>query len=157
MPDAAPYDDPILYLMLRKDMNSLNHAGKMVAQGAHAANHAADQLNRAVFGPINRAAFMAWEKSTDQAFGTTIVLGSVFSEPLRIQDIHDAVAAARQLGYAGDVITDPTYPLFDGGVTHLFPCETAGWIFGSKAGLGSVLKYLTLHTADPTSRSSRST
>jgi hypothetical protein len=152
MPDIAAYDDPILYIMIRKDMNSLNHAGKMVAQGAHAANHAADQLNRAKFGSENRTAFMAWEKSTDQAFGTTIVLGLVFDEPLTMQAIEDTVRIAVNIGYAGGIIHDPTYPLHDGGVVHAFPCNTAGWIFGSKADLAPVLKYLKLHPADPTAR-----
>lgn len=147
MPDIAPYADPFLYLMIRKDMNSLNHAGKMVAQGAHAANHAADQLNRGKFGPENRTAFMAWEKSTDQAFGTTIVLGSYDGEPLTIGVIRNLVTNAIKLGYAGGIITDPTYPLFDGGVTHLFTCDTAGWIFGSKSGLEISMSRLSLHPA----------
>jgi hypothetical protein len=139
------YEDGILYIMIRKDMDSLNHAGKMVAQGAHAANHAADMLNSAKFGAENRTAWMAWEKSTDQGFGTTIVLGKVFATPLTIQTINDLVATAIALGYAGGVVHDPTYPLQDGSTLHLLPVDTCGWIFGSKAGLAPALKYLNLH------------
>lgn len=142
---SESYTDGILYILLRKDMNSLNHAGKMVAQGCHAANHAGDQLAQAKFGAGNRAAWMMWEKCTSQAFGTTIVLGSVFDTPLRIDTIRQVVAGAVQMGYAGAVITDPTYPLLDGKVTHAFPCETCGFIFGSKAGLEPLLRYYKLH------------
>lgn len=152
--DVITYNDPLLYIMIRKDMNSLNHAGKMVAQGAHAANHAADQLNRGKFGVANRQAFMTWEKSTDQAFGATIVLGLCFDDPMTIEAIRDTVQAALRMGYAGGVIHDPSYPLFDGGVTHLLPIDTGGWIFGSKLGLSPVLKYLKLHPADASGRPS---
>ena len=142
------YEDGMLYIMIRKDMDSLNHAGKMVAQGAHAANNAADMLNMNKFGPDNRVAWMAWEKSTEQGFGSTIVLGKTFTDPLTIQDIRDTVQAAISLGYAGAIVHDPTYPLQDGLTLHLIPVDTCGWIFGSKAGLACVLKYMKLHPAD---------
>lgn len=142
------YEDGILYILPRKDMNSLNHAGKMVAQGCHAANHAADQVGQAKFGAGNRTAWMTWEKSTPQAFGTTITLGAVFDTPLAIDTIRQVVGAAVQMGYAGAVISDPTYPLLDGRVTHLFPCETVGWIFGSKTGLEALLRLYKLHGED---------
>jgi Peptidyl-tRNA hydrolase PTH2 len=142
------YEDGMLYILIRKDMNSLNHAGKMVAQGAHAANHAADMLNNAKFGVDNRTAWMTWEKSTEQAFGSTIVLGKIFNDPLTIQDIQDTVQVAIRLGYAGAIVHDPTYPLQDGQTLHSLPIDTCGWIFGSKADLAPVLKYLKLHPED---------
>lgn len=141
-------DDTMLYILPRKDMDSLNHAGKMAAQVAHAANHAADQIQQAKFGPANRTAWMAWEKSTEQGFGTTIVFGSILNTPLTIDSIRAIVQAAIAMGYAGGIVHDPTYPLQDGKVVHLIPIDTCGWVFGSKTGLEPVLKYLNLHGED---------
>ncbi len=154
------FDDGVLYILLRKDMDSLNHAGKMVAQGAHAANHAPAAIGSLAFGTALRTAWMAWEKSTPQGFGTTIVLGGIADvwdqfqrKPVRgltIADIRVTVEAAVKVGYAGAIVNDPTYPLQDGKTLHGFPCDTCGWIFGSKAGLQHVLRDLVLHsvTAD---------
>lgn len=150
------YEDGVFYVLPRKDMDSLNHAGKMAAQVAHAAHHAADQIQQAAFGPENRTAWMNWEKSTEQGFGTTIVLGSLRADlgpvPLTMDRICGVVAGAKLMGYAAGIVHDPSYPLQDGQVTHLIPIDTCGWMFGSKLGLEPILRYLGLHgeSAKPT-------
>lgn len=138
-------DDFILYLFLRKDMDSLNHAGKMIAQGAHAANHAATAIAAGQFGAKVMQQFSQWEKQTSQGFGTTIVFGRVFDRPLTIQDIRLLVEEATRFGFAAGVTHDPTYPLLDGKTLHTFPCDTCGWIFGSKAELAFLLQKFDLH------------
>lgn len=149
-------NDYILYVLIRKDMHSLNHAGKMGAQIAHAANFAAFSIGNADYGSSNRNGWLAWEKSTQQGFGTTIVLGGinlVSSDKLTrgglsIDQIREIVERVCSLGFAAGIVNDPTYPLLDGKTMHGFPCDTCAFIFGSKTGLEPHLKSLILHPAD---------
>lgn len=127
----------------------------MISQAAHAAHHATESIGSLTFGAEMRTAWMAWEKSTSQGFGTTIVYGGIKSwctsgydkilRGLTIDDIRVVVAAAIKLGYAAGIVTDPTYPLQDGKTLHTFPVETVGWCFASKVGLQHTLKDLVLH------------
>jgi hypothetical protein len=147
----------VLYILMRKDMLSLNHAGKMVAQGAHAANHCASMISSSKFGPEIMAQFHAWENSTQQGFGTTIVLGTIsdrapsgkqlLSRPLKISDIQSIIETALVGGFAAGITHDPSYPLQDGATMHQFPCDTCGWIFGTKKDLAGLLKSIDLHGA----------
>jgi len=128
--------DFALFLLMRKDMDSLRHTGKLIAQGAHAANHAASEIGRNKFGPTAMARFGTWEKSTEQGFGTTLVFGGIIDEGyergLRIEDIRTIVECVKTAGHPAGIVIDPSYPLHDGDVIHGFPCETTGWLFGSK-------------------------
>lgn len=106
--------DPVLYILMRTDMDSMN-PGKGMAQAAHAANqfaHFASGLG-----------FDAW---VDQGgtFGTTIVL-AVASE----RDLKKRVKAATDHGFEAGIVHDSTYPVRDGDVTHLIPVDTCGWVF----------------------------
>jgi hypothetical protein len=153
--------DHYLYVLIRKDMTSLNHAGKMGAQIAHAANFAAYSIGNNDYGSSNRNAWLQWEKSTPQGFGTTIVLGGTITlhrgkairDGLTIDQIRDLTIRLRALGFATGIVNDPTYPMLDGKVMHGFPCDTCAFIFGSKAALEPHLKLLILHpeSADPVS------
>ncbi len=115
-------NDATLYILVRGDMDSMN-AGKGMAQAAHAANlFAADVVN---WGNVRtREAFGAWENQTEQRFGTTIVL--VVSGEDQLTYVTDA---ARGMGFPSGVVTDPTYPVRDGAVTHLLPVVTCGFVF----------------------------
>jgi hypothetical protein len=142
-------NDFVLYILMRKDMDSLNHMGKAIAQGAHAANHAAALIGSGAFGPRAMTDFRVWEKETAQGFGTVIVLGGVYDHQvgvgIRLSDIKAVVEMAAAVGIAAGVTHDPSYPLQDGNVVHAFPCDTCGWLFGSKTQLAPLLKDFILH------------
>ena len=115
-------DDATLYILMRSDMDSMN-AGKGMAQAAHAANHfAADVEHWSVSD--NREGYLAWCNQTFQNFGTTIVL--IVSGEDQLRYVTDA---AREMGFPTGVVTDPTYPVRDGAVTHLLPVATCGYVF----------------------------
>ena len=110
--------EPTLYILMRSDMLSLN-PGKAMAQAAHAANQFAS-----VARTIKEDGFQDWENQTDAAFGTTIVLDAGGEE-----ELFTAVEAAQDAGYLADIVLDPTYPVRDGGVTHVLPVVTCGYAF----------------------------
>ena len=150
----AASDDLTLYILMRKDMESLDHTGKLIAQGAHAANHAAESISRNEFGPEVMMQFGLWQKQTPQGFGTTVVLGGCLQRSVRsagvlegitIGDINQIVGHCRSIGIAAAIITDPSYPLLDGKTLHAFPCDTCAWVFGSKQSLEPVLWQFRLH------------
>lgn len=143
-------NDFVLYILMRKDMESLDHAGKLIAQGAHAANMAAELIGRNTFSPTIMAQFAEWQKQTPSGFGTTIVFGGKGFDsayPLKIDDIKTVTEFVGKAGFASGIVTDPGYPLRDGKTMHSFPCETCGWIFGSKQALTPYLDHLRLHQA----------
>jgi hypothetical protein len=144
-------DDFVLYILVRKDMESFNHCGKIAPQCAHAANHAAESIGHNEFGPTVMAEFSQWQKQTRQGFGTTIVLAGRFGDDkgFTIKDIRKLVDAALKMECAAAIITDPEYPLQDGKTSHKFPCETVGWIFASKQAIGNLLWIYDLHPATP--------
>ncbi len=146
--------DFALFILMRKDMDSLNHAGKMVAQGAHAANHAASEIGKGAFGTTAMMNFSLWEKSTPQGFGTTLVFSGIVDNRkglrgLSIYDITHIVDSARAFGIAAGLTHDPSYPLHDGGTVHGFPCDTCGWMFGSRDRLWPLSSNLSLQPAAP--------
>lgn len=144
-------DDLVLYILMRKDMASLNHTGKAIAQAAHAANHAAESIAQNEFGTSVMAQFARWQKQSNQGFGTTLVMGGYHSryggdKPATIYDIRKTVERSRTIGFAAAVVTDPSYPLQDGATMHNFPCETCGWVFGAKEALSVVMFPFLLHS-----------
>lgn len=117
--------EPVLYILVRTDMASMNdYAGKVAAQSCHAANMLSKHFyitndNKELF-----ELFQEWE--ADRGFGTTIVLdGGSEEEIRRIVEIHDS---GRLHAYSG-LVVDPTYPIVDGNVTHLLSITTCGFIF----------------------------
>jgi hypothetical protein len=124
---------------MRTDITSMN-PGKAIAQGSHAANVAAKQLEKKY-----PDAYKAWAGEYD--FGTTIVLdgGSMSSIETTIDEIQ-TYAYTGHKNFVADVIEDPTYPLRDGNVTHLFPLNTCAYEMcerGSK--IANCLSIYSLH------------
>lgn len=83
---------PVLYLIMRNDLPSLN-PGKLAAQAAHCANACV-----AVARKKQPALLRQWERESRQAFGTTIVLG----------------AGRRIIEAMPNRVWDDTYPCGDG-------------------------------------------
>lgn len=140
--DLVNPPEPYLYILMRSDLDSLN-PGKMVAQGAHAANQfafemqkLADVMNEREHNSLERRnirLFNQWETSTPQGFGVTICL-DVTGVQLPL-----VVAAAKAMNMPAGVTHDPSYPLRDGAVTHLLPLDTCGYVFGEKDNLRILL------------------
>ena len=63
---------PVLYILMRTDMDSMN-PGKAMAQASHASN--AFVSNAEPGYNIDEELFNAWQGSTTQGFGTVLVLG----------------------------------------------------------------------------------
>lgn len=116
--------EPALYILMRTDMASMN-PGKAMAQAAHAANAFIRDVGTADRYDDNIVyAASAWEDSTEQWFGTTLVLAAPNEKAL-----FDAVAAAQAEGLPAETVLDPTYPIRDGEVTHLLPVITCAYVF----------------------------
>jgi peptidyl-tRNA hydrolase len=123
---------PILYILMRNDLDSLN-SGKAMAQASHASNtfvqHFHAYMQRQQTAPESaqtqkiRTAFYEWENSTTQGFGTVLVLEA------GIKVIEQVVAAFKTAEYLAGVVHDPTYPLLDGKVVHYIPLDTCAYVF----------------------------
>ena len=122
---------PILYILMRTDLDSMN-PGKGMAQAAHAANRFI-----ANYGSLEKV--KKWSEETGQGFGTTIVL-AVEDEAM----LNRYVDWADTEGYPSGIIHDPSYPIRDGKVTHTLPLDTCGFIFLNE-GPAEILKNLSLH------------
>ena len=114
-------DYPILYILMRSDMDSLN-PGKGMAQAAHAAN---------MFGQIKNGPFKTGKHPSkdieewfgNRGFGTTIVLDC--GDELALKNIINCAS----ISYKAGIVMDETYPIRDGKVTHLLPVNTCGYVF----------------------------
>lgn len=162
---------PVLYLLPRTDMESMN-PGKAMAHTAHAANAFVHKMQeRIATGELGtdrvlRMLFETWQASTPQGFGTTIVLRATHSQSLK------AVGACWPDSWSGidaGWCTDPTYPYIlsaeaaalvpdsvdtlprvpqaDGTVLMFRREKTCAWVFGDKneARLRLLLDNLQLH------------
>lgn len=111
--------NPVLYIFMRSDLDSLN-PGKGMAQACHAANMAQElaQLGSSEM----KALWKLW--CADRMFGTTIVLDA----PL--WKINFIKMLKPQKGFISGVVTDPTYPIRDGEQTHLVVLDTCAFVFG---------------------------
>lgn len=129
---------PYLYILARTDLDSMN-PGKMAAQVAHAANDFIFQLQKKVqtidsaSASLWKARYDAWRYDDVNAkmltFGTTIVMNGIDGDT-----IHDIVYRINDSGgdHLAGTITDPTYPIRDGKITHYLPLLTTGWVFCKK-------------------------
>ena len=63
---------PVLYILMRTDMDSMN-PGKAMAQASHASNTFVHSVEPGY--NVDEALFDAWQKETQQGFGTVLVLG----------------------------------------------------------------------------------
>lgn len=128
----VPIGNPVLYILMRNDMDSLN-PGKMVAQGAHAANQFSAWMDENVVAPAHPdgplwSLYNAW-LDQGKGFGTTICLG------VDGNTLPRAVEFLVRAGFPAGVTHDPSYPLMDGKTLHLLPLNTCGWVFGDKDAL----------------------
>ena len=132
---------PVLYILMRTDLDSMN-PGKAMAQASHAGStfvHNAEPGYN-----VDEELFNAWQKETQQGFGTVLVLGVT-----EVQ-MRTAIAVAESFGvdkFPCEIIHDPTYPLQDGDTTHFIPVDTCGYIFGDKENitLQAILQNFELH------------
>lgn len=122
----------ILFILMRTDLNSLN-PGKMAAQASHASNAFVNHFQTMMreeapnqasdkTAALNKA-FYEWENSTDQGFGTVLVLGGKWESQIK--------PALNELAgkYICGPVFDPTYPLVDGEVVHYIPLHTCAYVF----------------------------
>ena len=122
---------PILYILMRNDMDSMN-AGKAMAQASHASNAFVHQIIMNGEDAMNKCnkhwiLFEEWKGETEQGYGTVIVL-SVCGHRM-----YEAVYQAERVqNVVSGVVHDPTYPIKDGEVCHHIPLDTCGYIFGDK-------------------------
>lgn len=142
---------PVLYILMRSDMDSLN-PGKAMAQAAHAASlfahdmetiinydkdynveenvtRSTDILNirKNVYTKYIIDLYAEWLANTG-TFGTKIVLDCA-SE----WDLLSTCKAFDESEFAlTNVVKDPTYPVKDGDVTHLIDISTCGYVFLDK-------------------------
>jgi Peptidyl-tRNA hydrolase PTH2 len=153
--------EPILYILLRNDLDSMTNGRKM-AQVSHAATNANRVLrgNTSFHNEEPEKLYIEWSKGTANGFGTTIVVGSesyfgnlefvTKTIPLTIGRIHQLVDDANMWegghNTIGRVITDPTYSILDGTYTHSVPVETAGWLFGRRQHLEKWTSILVLQS-----------
>lgn len=133
---------PVLYILMRNDLASMN-PGKAMAQASHASNAFVHRYRSHSSGGPTAKAFDLWENSTDQGFGTVLVLQG------EMQDIAISVASLKARGFFADVILDPTYPILDGKIVHHVSINTCGYAFiedeEQRKRAGSLLDRFNLH------------
>lgn len=130
----------VLYCLMRSDMASLN-AGKAIAQGMHAQSHAHKSIFEDLkYGEYWKSVYDKWRKTTQQGFGTVLVLDVGGLDQLRWY-----VGMAQKMNYPAEVTHDDSYPILDGSFVHHLPQDTCGWILGNKKGLSAILATLSLY------------
>ena len=122
---------PVLYILMRTDLDSMN-PGKAMAQASHASNQFVATLPKDAHDIYNE-----WLQCN--GFGTVLVLGVT-----EVQ-MRTSVAVANALDLVSDVVHDPTYPLRDGDSTHLIPLDTCAFVFGNKEDCTPVVGNFELH------------
>lgn len=99
-------NNPYLYILVRKDLDSLN-PGKAVAHGAHAASQfvykTMCQISTGTLDTDHDIMFDKWVKSAD-GFGTKITLH------VTLRELQTAVAVAKSMDFLANETIDPTYP-----------------------------------------------
>jgi peptidyl-tRNA hydrolase len=123
---------PILYILMRNDMDSMN-PGKAMAQASHASNQFVATLPKDAHDIYNE-----WLQCN--GFGTVLVLEVTEAQ------MRTSVAVANALDLVSGVVHDPTYPLRDGDTTHFIPVDTCAFIFGDKVDCAPVVGNFNLHT-----------
>lgn len=137
----------VLYILMRTDMASMN-PGKAMAQASHATScfhrlmENTTEMVMAKNGghPKGIAAdYMEWLAEAAYNFGTVLTLAVTEAE------MREVIMYADQFEMPNGVVTDPTYPLRDGAVTHYLAVDTCAWIFAEKEDAQNVLGWLQLH------------
>ena len=122
---------PVLYILMRTDMQSMN-PGKAMAQAAHAANAAVAYAN-SIDDEGVKYLLSEWQNSTRQSFGTTIVLdaGSI-NDITAWYDSFEKDADDEPAVFG--IVNDPTYPVRDGDVVHFVDVDTCAYLLCFKEG-----------------------
>lgn len=147
--------NPVFYILMRNDVASLT-VGRQMAQASHAASAIAsrmERLGRQISESRNIAyeCWLDWVRSTkqtsivspnnySQGFGTTIVL-SVSEKEMRHTITVALMARSQEKSFTAGIITDPTYAVKDGDITHIVSLDTCGYILGDRD--SEALKLLT--------------
>jgi len=118
---------PTLYILMRTDMDSMN-PGKAVAQGTHAANKFESDMENIENDSLLRL-FDMWKRQTTQGFGTCIVLDCPTFETLFNKVELFKYHQAHKKSFLCGSVTDPTYPVSDGKITHLISIDTCAYVF----------------------------
>lgn len=129
---------PILYILMRNDMDSMN-PGKAMAQASHASNQFVATIDyRDTLPKDAHDIYNEWLQC--DGFGTVLVLEVTEAQ------MRTSVAVANALDLVSGVVHDPTYPLRDGDTTHFIPVDTCAFIFGDKVDCAPVVGNFNLHT-----------
>ena len=141
--DHALKEFPVLYVLMRDDLESMN-AGKAMAQS----NHASDAFNKLMLEKFNAGGsptaywarlYQKWKNETSQGFGTVLTLA------VNEVQLRTAIDVAKHFQVPADIIHDPSYPLVDGEVVHYLPLDTCGFVFGDKNFIGALVQNFDLH------------
>ena len=122
---------PLLYILMRNDMDSMN-PGKAMAQASHASNQFVATLPTDAYDIYNE-----WLQCN--GFGTVLVLEVTEAQ------MRTSVAVADALDLVSGIVHDPTYPLRDGASTHFIPVDTCAFVFGNKEDCTPVVGNFELH------------
>jgi len=133
-------DEPILYILIRTDMDSLQ-GGRIYPQVAHAASDFESLMRDEVPGQINigdmtaiRSLFWAWKGHTQNQFGTTIVLDGISLETFHELD-EMMENSSIDVEYVSEHVVDERYKLEDGGAVHEVSVITGMYVFGKRGEL----------------------
>ena len=126
MTEKDSKDKPILYILVRSDLASMN-AGKMAAQVSHAANAMVFEIEQSK-DVYFKSLLQTWQNETSQGFGTAIVL-DVGSGGKLTGLINSTKFSPKVFS---NQILDPTYPIKDGDVIHHIPLVTCAYAFMTK-------------------------
>lgn len=123
---------PYLLILMRNDMASMS-PGRAAAQASHAtsmftlnaeAKVAMGEDPRPIFADEHGLpGYVEWKESTNQHYGTAIVVA------VNGAQLTSYVTMAKETGYQAEIVSDPSYGVKDGNVTHFLPIETCGYIF----------------------------
>lgn len=121
---------PVLYILMRSDLASLN-PGKAMAQATHAANAMVHRIKHGGTVPSKhiKNLLTKWENSTKQGFGTCLVLDCIDDSTI-LEAINQILNNSNNA--IADIINDPTYPIRDGDMTHYVSLNTCGYVFCDK-------------------------
>ena len=136
---------PVLYILMRSDLESLNK-GKAVAQGSHASTMFALRSSKLLNSESPMHADIAlkiaqWEGG--RGFGTVITKDC--RDAKHIQGIVDVMKQTPVAFAMSDVMVDPSYPLLDGKFVHEIPLLTCGYVFGYREDLMPILRQFELY------------
>lgn len=127
----------VQFVFVRTDMASMTR-GRIAAQCMHAANQMVYDIENATSNK-SKVLLEEWQKEAG-GFGTTFVMDAKNAQTLA--GIISGLSAF--VGCDTGNITDPTYPVQDGEVTHLIEVITCGYAFGNKEDIMPLLKEMNI-------------